>query len=572
MVFRESSTMGNFSTKQGFLFYPSTIDVEELEKINAFLALLDKSGVEKHLGIKNEYEEFGRPEFNPYAMFATIAYGFAMEKTSLRDLESSCRYDLRFMYLMEGKTPSYVAFSRYINKVIKPKALEIFCSIVKAIFETLKIDMKTCFIDGTKQEAKSNKYKVVWKPITFHVKLSDKIRTLLKLMNLDRSVPSEGIISSQIIAQKLSEAETHLVKMEGDSRDVYAKQIESLSEYLIKALDYEEKEEICGENRNSYYKTDHDATAMCLKADYYSGLGSNMHAAYQVQAIVSCGFIVNYYISQDRTDLYTFVPSMKRFCSCYGTYPKNIVADAGYGYLENYSFCRENNMKGFIKYQSWEGESSGRNPALYELQDDNTIVCLGGKTGHKVKLENVHPRKKNGEFFRVENCGDCAFKPYCRRYMKNKDEDFKVFEIVVEFQKEKQKARDLLLSVEGIEMRVNRSCQMEGVFGILKYNMLYDRFRRTSMESVNVEFMLTSLGLNIRKFLRYYKGDVPVKYWTAPPDTIPQTFKKPSAKRLAKRVAKIKAKSANEKVTSSYKYAREKNRKLEKTMRTESES
>lgn len=156
--------------------------------------------------------------------------------------------------------------------------------------------------------------------------------------------------------------------------------------------------------------------------------------------------------------------------------------------------------------------------------------------------------------------------------MKNKNEDFKVFEIVVEFQNEKQKARDLLLSVEGIEMRVNRSCQMEGVFGILKYNMLYDRFRRTSMESVNVEFMLTSLGLNIRKFLHYYKGDVPVKYWSAPPDTVPQTFKKPSAKRLAKRVAKIKAKSANEKITSSYKYAREKNRKVEKEMRTESET
>ncbi len=153
--------------------------------------------------------------------------------------------------------------------------------------------------------------------------------------------------------------------------------------------------------------------------------------------------------------------------------------------------------------------------------------------------------------------------------MKDKTADSKVFEIVVEFQKEKQKARDLLLSVEGIEMRVNRSCQIEGVFGILKYNMLYDRFRRTSMESVNVEFMLTSLGLNIRKYLRYYKGDVHVKYWTAPPDTVPQTFKKPSAKRLARRAAKIKAKSANEKLTSSYKYASEKNGRIGKTNKKE---
>ncbi len=394
MVFEESSIMGKFSTKQGFLFYCSAIYVEEQEKIDAFLELLDKSGVEKYLDVKSKYEEFGRPEFNPYAMFATIVYGFAMGNTTLRNLESSCRNDIRFMYLMEGKTPSHAAFSRFINKVIKPKALEIFCIVVKAIFDVLNISMDTCFIDGTKQEAKSNKYKVVWKPITYHLNLSDKIRTLLKLMNLDRSVPSEGIISSQTIAQKITEAETLLAKMEGSERDVFQKQVESLSGYLVKALDYEEKEEICGENRNSYYKTDHDATAMCLKADYYSGLGSSMHAAYQAQAIVSCGFIVNYYISQDRTDIYTFIPSMERFKSCYNSYPKNIVADAGYGYLENYRFCASNNIKAFIKYQMWQGESSGRNPALYELNDDNTITCLGGRTGHKTTLENVHHRKK----------------------------------------------------------------------------------------------------------------------------------------------------------------------------------
>ena len=275
-VLENISIMGKFSTKQRALFYSYTIQVEEVEKIDALLALLDKSGVEKYLKVKSEYDAIGRPEFNPYAMFATIVYGFSMKNGPLRDLESGCRNDIRFMHLMEGKTPSYVAFSRFINQVIKPNAIEIFCCIVRAIFETLNINMDTCFIDGTKQEAKSNKYKVVWKPTTLHLKLSDKIRTLLKLMQLDRSVPSEGIIPAQIIAQKLSQAEALVSEKEGDDRKILVKQIESLSEYLTKALDYEEKEEICGENRNSYYKTDHDATAMCLKADYYSGLGSNI--------------------------------------------------------------------------------------------------------------------------------------------------------------------------------------------------------------------------------------------------------------------------------------------------------
>ena len=36
---------------------------------------------------------------------------------------------------------------------------------------------------------------------------------------------------------------------------------------------------------------------MCLKEDYYSGLGSNLHAAYQMQTVVSHGFVVSYYVS-----------------------------------------------------------------------------------------------------------------------------------------------------------------------------------------------------------------------------------------------------------------------------------
>ncbi len=67
----------------------------------------------------------------------------------------------------------------------------------------------------------------------------------------------------------------------------FKKDCNLLLKYLEKILDYESKEEICGPNRNSFYKTDYDATAMCLKDDYYAGLGSSMHAAYTTQITVS---------------------------------------------------------------------------------------------------------------------------------------------------------------------------------------------------------------------------------------------------------------------------------------------
>ena len=75
---------------------------------------------------------------------------------------------------------------------------------------------------------------------------------------------------------------------------------------------FKKKEEICGD-RNSFYKTDKDATAMCLKEDYYSGLGSNMHAGYNIQIIVSKGIILDYYVGQERNDFYAFIPSIDSF-------------------------------------------------------------------------------------------------------------------------------------------------------------------------------------------------------------------------------------------------------------------
>lgn len=100
-------------------------------------------------------------------------------------------------------------------------------------------------------------------------------------------------------------------------------------------------------------------------------------------------------------------------------------------------------------------------------------------------------------------------------------------------------------------MRVNRSYQVEGCFGIMKQDFRYDRFRRTHLDRVSMELMLTALGMNIKKYLN---GVAKPKYWKAPPDIKPQVFKKPSAKRLANRVNKIREKQPNEKAKDSYKY------------------
>ena len=542
--------MTNFTTRETFLVPSFELDLQEREKLDRFLLLLEKSNVKEFFPKKSEIDLLrgGRPSYNPYDLLATILYGFAFRSATLRELETSCKYDLRYIYLMQQRNPNYVVFGNFINEVIKPNRKEIFKRIVNEIVKEIGITLDDCFVDGSKFEADANKYKFVWKPTIYHERLSDKIRTFLVEMNLQKNVPEKGIISSEVIARKLSDLSV-MVSADASLKKKY----DQLFEYLKKALEYEEKERICGPERNSYYKTDTDATAMTLKQDYYSGLGSNMHAAYNTQLAVSKGIICSYYVSQSRNDIDDFIPVLEAFYDIFGYYPVNVCADSGYGSLDNYRFLKEHHIGNYVKYYTFDGNVTGKNPDRYFLNDNETITCLNNLTGNRVEIEGRHPRKAGSTFYKIEGCRACPFTLYCNRFTAHKDENHKIFEVQEELTYFKQEAFDNLLAPKGIELRVNRSSQVEGAFGVLKEDLPYTRLRRTRLPQVETEFMLTFLGFNIRKLFRHFSGKASFTYWVMPEGLEPEVKRKPSAKRLSNKVSKKKNDSVNEKARD-YKY------------------
>ena len=260
-------------------------------------------------------------------MFATIVYGFVGSPT-LRELEDSCLYDIRFKYLMNDETPDYSSFSRFINAYIKPNADLIFSLITKVYLKYCRLCVDECHIDGTKFEAKPNKYKVVWKPTTYHAKLSDKVRSLLSELQLTKDVPTEGVIPSSIIASKLKQA-SDLAESHLDDRKVWDRKLKELTKYLSKSLEYEEK------NRNAaqieiLYKTDHDATAMCLKEELQWSW-KQLARCISGSKVVSNQFVA-YYIH--KIGLIPTHIRLSRGNQAFGKYPKSITADSGYGCLK----------------------------------------------------------------------------------------------------------------------------------------------------------------------------------------------------------------------------------------------
>ena len=530
-----------FNTERIFLVPSFDLEVKEKEKMTKFLTLLDNSGVGKVIEkyIKNNTSKGGRPGYNYYRLFATIIYGFAFTRCTLRELADACRHDLRFIFLMEQERPIYTKFCDFINKVIVPNEEEIFSLITMEIAKEMNIEMDDAFIDGTKYEANANKYKFVWKPTKHHKRLTVKASEIIKKYQLYENYREEEFIRSNTLANAITN-----LKLRRDKFDeiTYRNVEKALLGLLEKTLEYEEKEEIIGPNRKSYYKTDKDATAMALKTDYYSGLGSNMHAAYNVQILVMKGLVFSYYVSQSRTDINDFIDVISIFAKYYGFWPKRICADAGYGSLDNYRYLDKYNMENYVKHQSWEGNKSGRNPDCYHLNDDDTITCLNGTIGYEVKLLYRHPRKAEAVFYKVNGCNSCNWMPFCKRFMMKQDEDFKIFEVVKDLERYKYQSQDNLCSPKGIEMRVNRSIQVEGVFGIEKQDYGYIRFRRRGLEKVSTESMLNFLGLNIAKLFRFYETGNINKFWIAPENLESEVFKRPSWKRLAKKGRKLNIK------------------------------
>ena len=547
--------MINFTTRKGFFLYSFDIDKEEREKLDNFLHLLDVSGVAEIIENSTKKLNYqGRNKTNQFNMLATVLYAFMIDNGHLREIERSCKMSLDYMYLMDNERVSYATFSNFINEIIVPNIDEIFSKITTAIIKETDIDISDIFIDGSKFEANANKYKFVWKPRKNLKNLEKKIIDLfnkynIQISNVDNSSITESIFKLILYGQELG---VNLPKTErGKGRrllEIQKDYFKSL-DYLKKFLKYSEQIDICGPNRNSYFKTDHDATAMCLKEDYYSGLGSNMHAAYNVQFIVSKGFILGVYASQDRNDFITLIPCLELFKDYYGYYPINVCADSGYGSYANYRFIKSLGIGNYVKYPSWQKEMSGKSPRLFKVDDDK-VLCLNNKVGKIVDNGKSHPKNQNAKFYRFTGCNKCIYKSICKNRIKNKSENFRVSEINIDYLNFLDEVRDNLLSPKGIELRVNRSIQVEGEFGNIKQNLSYTRFRRRGIDKIKTEITLMAIGINVKKYLRFKNTNVLPKFWVSPENL--QAEEVPEIK-VPKKIV-VKQKSANQISKSSYKY------------------
>ena len=459
----------------------------------------------------------GRFRYDPASMLKTVLFGFMTNGyISLRELEDQCKVNLRFMYLMEHETPSYRTFGYFINEVIGDSIEEIFNDINHKIFEKEHVDLQHLYIDGSKFEANANKYTWVWKKATekSRYRLFDKITKLFREINEELSCSGVKLmINPEYAPEYLKEAadryaeawqldEKQFTYGKGHHKTPQQRHYELLKAYAGKLEEYVEKIRICGEERNSYSKTDRSATFMRIKTDYMGN--DQLLPAYNVQVGVADEYIAVVDVNQYRSDMDCFVPLMNRFRDTYGFYPKYPVADAGYGSYNNYIFCEQNGMEKYMKFTMFKKETTDKKyhedpfrAANFPIGRDGILRCPNGKAFHfryRMNVKGNHYGRQE-EIYECEDCSGCPYGERCKKTDHNR-----TIRINEELTRMHQEVVGNLESIQGALLRMNRSIQAEGTFGIMKNDRWYKRIVRRGIKSVQLEVFLVSIGQNLYKY------------------------------------------------------------------------
>jgi len=462
----------------------------------------------------------GRPRYEREKLLKVVLFAF-MEHgyPSLREIAKLCKTDIRFLWILdEMKAPTYATLCNFINKELACSLEGIIQDINRYIFDKETVDLNHVYIDGTKIEANANKYSWVWKKSCLKsiqrefqkatLAIQEANESILQYLQVKLGIREE--YDPEYLKTLLSDflktvnmTVEQFVHGSGKHKTAEQRIYEKIDSCRKKLLDYRMKVDICGDRRNSFSKTDHDATFMRVKKDYMGN--DQLLPAYNIQMGICDGYIAAYGIYQYASDMDCFQPLMEEFQRRYHHYPKYPVADAGYGSMNNYLYCAEHGMEKYMKFTMYEKET--KDPKYrddpyravnFKVNVEGRLVCPNGKEFYYLYSRPVKGNQygRTAEYYECEDCADCPLRSACTK----KQTGNRIIRLNAELTVIHEEVLRNLNCTHGALLRMNRSIQAEGTYGEIKANRGYDRFRRRGIKQALLEIALISCGFNLHKY------------------------------------------------------------------------
>jgi transposase len=496
-----------YSPKQAMLLPPS---LDEMVPANHPVRVVDR--VIDQIDIQpliKTYKGGGSSGYHPRMLLKVLIYSYLRNVYSSRQMEDSLKENIYFMWLSGMNMPDHNTINRFRGKRLEGQLKDIFSSVVILLAGEGHLSIKEVFVDGTKIEANANRYTFVWgKAIPTQVnKIKNQLESLWayaqNVYNTELQEP-ETPDFTEISAEKVEETIRQINQaLKGKEVDKEVKKkLEYGSRHWPENLrKYQTQKEIL-EERNSFSKTDHDATFMRTKEDHMKN--GQLKPCYNWQFSTNNQFVVNYTVTQTTTDTTTLIEHLESYNHQYDSYPETATADSGYGSEENYQYLDDNGIEGFVKFNYFHLEQTRkfkedifRRENHYYNPEQDCFYCPMGQ-----KMQNIGEGKRvtstgfeqKVSYYKAQNCQGCPLRWGC-----HKAKGERIIEVNHNLERYKQKARELLLSPEGVEHRKQRPADVEATFGNIKQNKGFRRFMLRGKHKVEIETGLIAIAHNLSK-------------------------------------------------------------------------
>jgi len=493
-------------TSQQTVLFPSNISdkIAANHPVRIVNQIVDQLDIDE---ILIGYKGGGTSSYHPRMMIKILFYSYFCNVYSSRKIEKLLHENIYFMWLSGNNTPNFRTINDFRGKRLKHKIQSLFSELVLLMADLGFVSLEIQYVDGTKIEAFPNKYSFVWKNSVEKYKsnLDKKIRGVLK--DIDQAIKEDAQASDseeykEINSKELEEKIAALNKRLSHPGKKQQKAIKKLKEEALPKLqEYERHLEILGD-RNSYSKTDTDATFMRMKEDHMKN--GQLKPAYNVQISTEEQFLTNFSLHQRPGDTATLEPHLEQFKDLYKKQSDTVVADAGYGSEQNYEYAENENIEAYIKYNYFHAEQKKKykqNPFLsanlYYNAEQDFLIC---PMGQKMYCIGSHKRtsdlgyESTVHIYKAQNCKECPMRGGC-----HKSEGNRKIELNHKLLAYRKQARDKLMSEQGLYHRSKRPIEPEAVFGQIKSNNKFNRFTLKGLDKVEIEFGLVAISHNLRK-------------------------------------------------------------------------
>ena len=468
----------------------------------------------------------GCPAYHPKMMLKLLLCGYSQSAFSGRKIEDMTRDSIRMMWLAQGYEPSYRTINRFrahpqVQILLKQCFIQFRCQLV----EQKIIGTEAIFIDGTKIEANANKFTFVWKKSVEKyqenlIKKSNQIYEELVEKQIIPAIKRED--EEQLTLSELEEVANHLeekvkeytTKIEESTctterkllrfeRKTPKQLLKQISDFLSRKEKYKNDLLILG-SRNSYSKTDPDATFMRMKDDYMQN--GQLKAGYNIQIATQGQYSLAYGVYSNPTDTKTLIPFLEEIEMNYFELPKHIVADAGYGSEANYNNILQRDRVPLITYNQYRNERKRKNLKdpfntnnwNYNIEEDSFTCPNNNKLVYKypsIRTDN-NGFTRHLKVYECEECGSCPLKSHCTKATGNRK-----IRINTNWEQQKEYVRSKLSEAKTGEIYRQRKIDVEPVFGFLKANLGFTRFSLRGKPKVETEIGLALMATNIRKLV-----------------------------------------------------------------------